>query len=89
MNDLATRMARVEALQRATCPTCRMPDGSLNVEWAKRESSCATGCGSVIPWGEAGAGFCGNCRDHSANEVTCETCGQLYQDWENGLWAPA
>lgn len=82
---LDASMARVDALQREICPTCRMDDGSINTEWAYGAGSCVYGCGRRIDH-EEGMGCCPYCGDHSANEAECETCGQQYADWDNGTW---
>lgn len=76
----------------APCPTCRLPDGSPNSEYLKRiafeHGGCVTCGGAVIVWGEAGAGYCGRCKDNSANHAECETCGQAFEDWAEGIWEP-
>ena len=83
-NELA---ARIEADQKAHCPTCRNEDGSINtdylVELAHAAGGCTFGCGTFIDSDETG--MCSKCHEHSANDVECETCAQQYADW-GGKW---
>ena len=39
---------------------------------------CVFGCGSHV---DPDTKMCGVCRDHSANRVECERCGQAWEQW--------
>lgn len=72
----------------APCPMCQNLDGTVNSEWADENGSCIFGCGTRINHDE-GAGLCPRCKDHSANEVECESCGTVWADWAMGTWERA
>jgi hypothetical protein len=65
------------------CPTCREPDGSLNVEYLSENASCLFGCGRQV---DKDTGICSHCKEHSANAVECESCGVEYHKWTGGDW---
>ena len=52
---------------------------------AAERGSCLFGCNAHV---DPDTGFCPVCKDHSANRVECETCGQAWEDWGQG-WEPA
>lgn len=45
---------------------------------AADEGSCVFGCGRRV---DPDTGICPACRDHSANRIECETCGQAFENW--------
>lgn len=73
----------LDAPKMPPCPECK--DGT-DRDWLREHGSCVFGCGSIIPWHEAGHGMCPSCKEHSANEAECEICHARYADWMNGTY---